>query len=211
MTVTLRAALVALAVVAGSAASQPPKPDVEAVLYANLRDVINKGVDVYNGGDIAGCYRLFEGALRTVRPLVAHRAALVEEIDGKLAAAEREAVTWRKAFALRAALDKVRSELKPKDADPLTPPVADKKKPEGEEEAKKAEEKRKADEAEAKKREEVKKAIDDLIKREEEKNAAEAKKKLEEAKKKEEKPTEPVKVEGRQLKQPREVVEKPGE
>ena len=32
-----------------------------------LRDVINQGADLYNGGDRNGCYRLFQGALLVLR------------------------------------------------------------------------------------------------------------------------------------------------
>src|SRR5690349_15943662 len=120
MKTTLRAAMVLglLAALAGPARTAddktpaPPEPvpgpvpadkkapevtyegvtSVESVLFANLKDVINKGVDLYNGGDIPGCYRLFEGTLLTVRPLVKHRPKLVEVIDDRLAAAEKEGV-----------------------------------------------------------------------------------------------------------------------
>src|SRR5258708_32090433 len=36
-----------------------------------LRDVHNRGADLYNNGDPAGCYRMFQGALLTAKPLVA--------------------------------------------------------------------------------------------------------------------------------------------
>ena len=44
-----------------------------ASCHHNLRDVINHGADLYNSGDWAGCYRLYEGALMAVRPLLDHR------------------------------------------------------------------------------------------------------------------------------------------
>jgi hypothetical protein len=89
---------------------------IDAVVYSTLRDVINRGADLYNSGDIAGCYRVFEGSLRTVKPLLAHHPELQKMIDSALVSAERDAYTWRRAFTLRSALDKIRAEIKPKKA-----------------------------------------------------------------------------------------------
>jgi hypothetical protein len=161
-----------------------PDPKVDAALSASLKEVINKGVDLYNGGEIASCYRIYEGALRAVKPLLAHRPTLPKLIDEKLAEADKEGVTWRKAFALRAALDKIRSDL----GKPL--PGEDK-----DLEARKAAEAKALAEAEAKKKAEIedaerkqmeeiarkKKEADDKKKRDEE---AERKRKEEEAEKK---------------------------
>jgi hypothetical protein len=108
---------------------QPPaesvadRSSVDAIVYSTLRDVINRGAELYNSGDIAGCYRLFEGSLRTVKPLLAHHPELQKTIDSALVSAERDAYTWRRAFTLRGALDKVRAEIKPKQ-------VGEKKEPE---------------------------------------------------------------------------------
>ncbi len=130
------AALALLAVAGYRAASdgkpepppEPPPPAIdhkalEPVLYDNLKAVINRGVQLYNGGQIDACYRLFEGSLRTVRPLLAHKPALVKEIDKTLETVESNPIIWQRAFALRAVLDKVRKETKPGG-----PPPAEKKK-----------------------------------------------------------------------------------
>jgi hypothetical protein len=85
----------------------------DAVLYKTLRDVINRGVDLYNAGDPAACYRVYEGSLATIRPLLAHHPDLQKMIGQSLASAERDPVAWRRAFTLRNALDKVRAELSP--------------------------------------------------------------------------------------------------
>jgi chemotaxis protein histidine kinase CheA len=196
----------------------PVNSALEATLATSLKEVINRGVDLYNGGEIASCYRLYEGALRAIKPLLQHRPELVRVIDEKLAEADKEAVGWRKAFALRAALDKVRGDLnKPTDpeSDPSKRAEAQKK---AEEEATKkaemealkraeekkiaeAEEKKKADEeamrlAEEKKKAEAeaeaKKKADEEAKKkadEEAKKKADAKKQLEDDKKKSEPPS----------------------
>src|SRR5208282_4559731 len=55
----------------------PGKTDtkvLERQLYEVLKSVINEGADLYNKqGDHAGCYRLYQGSLLTVQPLLSHR------------------------------------------------------------------------------------------------------------------------------------------
>jgi hypothetical protein len=110
---------VVLAAVVLTSASQAEGPEKgpresDAVLYSALRGVINRGVDLYNAGDSTACYRLFEGSLMTIRPQLEHHPALQKVIAQSLAAAERDPVAWRRAFTLRNALDKVRTELNPR-------------------------------------------------------------------------------------------------
>jgi hypothetical protein len=117
------AVVVLLAVAIGHAAGPPTKSKIngagerrvtDAVLFTTLREVINRGVDLYNAGDMAACYRVYEGSLMTVRPLLADKPDLQKAISTALGSAERDPLTWRRAFTLRNALDKVRAELNPK-------------------------------------------------------------------------------------------------
>jgi truncated hemoglobin YjbI len=87
---------------------------LDAALYNNLREVINRGAALYNSGDQAGCYRLYEGALMTARPLLGHHPDLQKAVTDALNAAEQDPMLNRRAFALRAALDKVRAEINPR-------------------------------------------------------------------------------------------------
>jgi hypothetical protein len=129
--------LLALAILGPTLSADQPKPDekidpkaIDTALYNTLREVINKGADMYNSGDMTGCYRLFEGALLTARPMLAHRPELQKSIAKALASADRDPVTFRRAFALRASLDKIRVELNPnpkKDVK-LPPPFVEEKK-----------------------------------------------------------------------------------
>ena len=103
---------------------------LDALLYTTLRDVINRGVDLYNAGNTAGCYRVFEGSLLTVRPLLGHHPEAQKIISRSLTGADRDPVAWRRAFTLRDALDKVRAELSPrKKRDEKVSPPPDNKKP----------------------------------------------------------------------------------
>jgi hemoglobin len=86
---------------------------VDTMVFNSLRDVINRGADLYNSGDWAGCYRLYEGALRIVKPLLGHRSEMQKAIGDGLTEAEADAVLYRRAFVLRKVIDKVRSDIHP--------------------------------------------------------------------------------------------------
>jgi len=99
--------------------------DLDKQIYTLLKDVINKGADLYTKeGDRAGCYRLYEGSLMTLRPLLAHHPDLQKAIDASFAKAEQEKLVGNRAFALREALDKMRTELKPAQAQKTAPAAA---------------------------------------------------------------------------------------
>jgi hemoglobin len=88
---------------------------LDAVVFNTLRDVINRGVALYNYyGDAAGCYHLYEGSLMTVRPLLDHRPGVQKTIDTALTDARRAPSMANRAWTLRKALDKVRDEVNPK-------------------------------------------------------------------------------------------------
>lgn len=116
-----------LAVMAVSAASREDdnkqdrapsaNPELDRAIYDSLRDVINTGAAVYNKNDHPGCYRIFHGALLAVKPILAYRPELQKTIDAAISAAEGDPLVWRRAFTLRAALDKIRSEVKGKQED----------------------------------------------------------------------------------------------
>lgn len=78
-------------------------------LRESLKDVINNGADLFNKyGDHAGCYRLFQGALLSVKPFL--QPAAQKEIDDALARAERMSRFSEKAFELRKVIDHVRAQ-----------------------------------------------------------------------------------------------------
>jgi hemoglobin len=88
---------------------------IDAVVFSTLRDVITKGVELYNppNSDYAGCWHFYEGALLTVRPFLAHRPALQDSITKGLAAAYNESSLGDRAFVLRKVIDDIRSTVKP--------------------------------------------------------------------------------------------------
>jgi hypothetical protein len=114
--------LALLALTAATQAADPPDktpvPEenkaMDAKVSSTLRDVINRGADLYNAGDYAACYRLYEGSLITLRPLIDHRPELQKAITAGIASAERDPLVWRRAFTLRNVIDKIRADANPK-------------------------------------------------------------------------------------------------
>ncbi len=93
-----------------ASAPSPTAPNQQ--LSDLLRDVINQGADLYNGGDRNGCYRLFQGALLVLRGQLSD-LDLRKRIDTGLAEAERQASPPERAYALRRVLDDIRERIKP--------------------------------------------------------------------------------------------------
>lgn len=109
--ITLAAGLHTLA-----SAADPQLPDVKTFdkqVIDSLRDVHNTGADLYNKHrDYAGAYRMYQGGLLTIRPLLQHRPAAQKLIDIGLEKAELEADVARKAFLLHETIEAVRKNLK---------------------------------------------------------------------------------------------------
>ena len=82
-------------------------------LYDALRDVINRGADLFNSGDQNGCYRLFQGALMMSAPQLDQYPDLQKAIQAGLADAERQGSIGARAFALRRLLDDARARVNP--------------------------------------------------------------------------------------------------
>jgi hemoglobin len=103
-------------------AAGPLEPkQLDTILYNNLKEVIDRGAALYNSGDWSGCYRLWEGALLAVRPLLAHHEKLQQSITAHLATAERNPYMNQRAFVLREVLDQIRTEVNPNPRRPSGP------------------------------------------------------------------------------------------
>jgi hemoglobin len=104
---------------AARAADEPKTPPplerkaLDEVARKTLFDVINQGADIYNVGNHEGCYRLYQGSLMTLTPLLDHRPELQKAIAAALADAQRTPAAADKAFVLRRALDRIRADLNP--------------------------------------------------------------------------------------------------
>jgi hemoglobin len=110
--------LLAVLVLAG-AADQEKRPNgkpldrktLDESIYQSLRSIINHGADLYNQGDWNGCYRLWEGALMSLKPMLDHRPKLQETINDGLSKARQDPVLSQRAWALRPVLDKIRGDI----------------------------------------------------------------------------------------------------
>jgi hemoglobin len=83
--------------------------------------IINDGVNLYNQGDHAGCYRLFQGSLLGFSPSVKGSKELQSSIEAALAAAEKAATPAQKALELRKPLDLILEAARKKPAKPPQP------------------------------------------------------------------------------------------
>jgi len=85
---------------------------LDSAIGKALGEIIKEGADLFNNrGDSAGCYRVFEAGLITVRPFLAHRPELQKRIDGAIAEARQQRTVVGRAFTLRSALGDVRKSL----------------------------------------------------------------------------------------------------
>ncbi|HEX3313897.1 MAG TPA: hypothetical protein VHR72_03345 [Gemmataceae bacterium] len=74
-----------------------------------LRDVINEGADLFNQqADHAGCYRLYQGSLVAIRPML--ETWQKRYVDEALTQASAKTTSAEKAYCLREAIDRIRAE-----------------------------------------------------------------------------------------------------
>src|SRR5262249_52272918 len=92
----------------------PSRPELDAKIVDSLRETIVTGRRIFGEGDYAGCYRLYQGALTIVEPLLVHRPDLQAVIKQKMANADRPGRPADKAYIMREAIDAVRAGLVPR-------------------------------------------------------------------------------------------------
>lgn len=109
-----------LLVLPTQAAEPVPTSDLDRQLRDALREVHNRGADLYNAQESLACYRLFDGALSMAKPLLAHRPELSKKIETSLAEAAREPDLSKRAFQLHQLIEEIHAELKP---DPMPEPM----------------------------------------------------------------------------------------
>jgi hemoglobin len=80
---------------------------LDARVRQAVLNAIGQGVAVYNRGDHDGCYRIYQGALTALAPILEHRPKLQGTLARALKDAERRPMAWQRAYALRPALDAI--------------------------------------------------------------------------------------------------------
>jgi hemoglobin len=86
--------------------------DLDARIGQAIVRTINIGAPIYNEGDAAGCYRLYQGTLIMIEPLLGHRPELAREVASGLRDVERVPTYAQRATDLRRTLDRVLSAIR---------------------------------------------------------------------------------------------------
>lgn len=92
--------------------SPSTKSDPDRLVIDALKEVHNRGADLYNTGDSAGCFRMYQGALLTARAFLGHRPAVQKVIDDGLADVAKTEGVKIQAFRLHEVIEDVRAKLK---------------------------------------------------------------------------------------------------
>jgi hypothetical protein len=129
--------VVTASLAAGLRAADPPAASVshaalDQLAVEVLKDLHNRGADLYNSADAAGALRLYEGTLRAVGPFLAHRPKVQAVIADGLAEAVKLDGAKAQAYRLHEVMELARGELKAAikaDADARPAPMPEPKKP----------------------------------------------------------------------------------
>jgi len=106
----MRCVLTVIATVALVSVARPQA--TEKQISDALREVHDRGAEVYNSGDTAGGYRMYQGGLLMARGILTNRPDVQRLITDGLIAAEREPSVARRAFLLHELIEKVRVEVR---------------------------------------------------------------------------------------------------
>jgi hemoglobin len=88
------------------------RAELDKRVVSAVYDAALLGTDIFNRGDYGGCYRLYQGTLFGVAPMLDHRPKLQATVKERLKRAEKMKVTDG-AFELRTALDEIQNEIAP--------------------------------------------------------------------------------------------------
>ena len=105
----------------GADAQQPKavsESELDRIASDVLKEMHNKGAELYNANDSAGCLKVYSTALQSVRPFLKHRAAIQKTIDAGLLEVEKLDGAKARSFRLHEIIERVRADLK---AEPALP------------------------------------------------------------------------------------------
>lgn len=98
-------------ILAGNARAQDAaaayRKHVDSRVGAGVVNTLRVGVELYNAGDAAGCYRVYQGALTGLAPTLDYRPEWKTLVETSLRDAERLPDYQQRAFALRKVLDQI--------------------------------------------------------------------------------------------------------
>jgi hemoglobin len=120
----IAASLLVLATSGRAADSTLSTRDLDAQIDQAIFRTIGLGAPLYNQGDQAGCYRLYQGALIVIEPMLGHRPQLRQEITKAMRDVEFLPNFAQRATELRRLLDRVLNTLRTSPAGASTPTPA---------------------------------------------------------------------------------------
>src|SRR5262245_27078900 len=102
MTTSSHSTLLALLLFAApvARAADPPRSESDARIVKSLADVIDLGAPLFNAGDSEGCFRLYQGSLLAVMPLLDHQPELQQRVQQQLNRTRSLRAAPDRAFAL---------------------------------------------------------------------------------------------------------------
>lgn len=96
-----------------ASAAEPITPhDLDRRAVEVLKEVHNRGAELYNRDDALSCHRMYESALRTVKPFLAHHPAVQKTIDDGLVLIAKAEGVKAQAFKGHEVIEQVRTILK---------------------------------------------------------------------------------------------------
>jgi hypothetical protein len=110
--VILACAVVTVGVRAADPPAATPHADLDRAAVEVLKELHNRGADLYNAADAAGATRLYDTALRAVGPFLTHRPKVQAAIADGLAEAAKLDGAKAQAYRLHELIDQVRNDLK---------------------------------------------------------------------------------------------------
>jgi hypothetical protein len=107
----LVAAAVGVALLSAVGSTQARAGFREARARTILVDAVNTGAPLYNVGDVDGYYRVYRGALSSIRPLLQARPELGAYVTAGFRSAAQQPTLRGKAWVLRMTIDALLEEL----------------------------------------------------------------------------------------------------
>jgi hypothetical protein len=108
LTLSAVAALLSLTVARTAPADEFSETRARAILSV----AIDTGAPIFNAGDHEGCYRVYRGALESIRPLLRDRHRLREDVASALRRAEHTSSRTERAWILRHTIDRLLEDLR---------------------------------------------------------------------------------------------------
>ncbi len=97
--------------------------DLDRIAIDVLKEMHNKGAELYNAGEPAGCLKIYGTALLSVKPFLKHRPSIQKSIDAGMVDVEKAEGSKLQAFKLHELIEKIRADLqKPESAGVTGPP-----------------------------------------------------------------------------------------